>query len=96
MLRHLSRWLIVAGTTCALASAAWAHHSQSEFDFSSVVEVEVTSPVLTGGAHMPGFMSMWSIRKQSSQLEFRAAKPDDPDAQRVDAKVAAAGRSRQG
>jgi hypothetical protein len=40
MLRHLSRWLIVAGTTCALASAAWAHHSQSEFDFSSVVEVE--------------------------------------------------------
>jgi Family of unknown function (DUF6152) len=40
MLKLLSRWLIVAATTCALTSAAWAHHSQSEFDFKSVVEVE--------------------------------------------------------
>jgi hypothetical protein len=40
MLKHLSHRLIVVAITCALASAAWAHHSQSEFDFKSVVEVE--------------------------------------------------------
>lgn len=33
-------WLIAAAVTFAFASAAWAHHSQSEFDFKSVVEVE--------------------------------------------------------
>jgi hypothetical protein len=42
MLKHLSHWLIVSATTVALASAAWAHHSQSEFDFKSIVEVEGT------------------------------------------------------
>ena len=31
---------LVAGLVFAMASAAWAHHSQSEFDFNSVVEVE--------------------------------------------------------
>jgi hypothetical protein len=40
MLRHLPHWLIVAGISFALDSAAWAHHSQSEFDFKSMVEVE--------------------------------------------------------
>jgi hypothetical protein len=40
MLKHLSHRLVVAGIIFALASAAWAHHSQSEFDFKSVVEVE--------------------------------------------------------
>ena len=40
MLSFLSRCLIVVATTCAMTSAAWAHHSQSEFDFKSVVEVE--------------------------------------------------------
>jgi hypothetical protein len=34
-----SQWL-VAGLVFAMNSAAWAHHSQSEFDFKSVVEVE--------------------------------------------------------
>jgi hypothetical protein len=42
MLNRLSRWLFVAGASCAVASAAWAHHSQSEFDFKSIVEVEGT------------------------------------------------------
>jgi hypothetical protein len=40
MLRHKSCWLIVAGIGLVLASAAWAHHSESEFDFKSVVEVK--------------------------------------------------------
>lgn len=40
MPKHLSHWLIAAGISFALASAAWAHHSQSEFDFKSIVEVE--------------------------------------------------------
>jgi Family of unknown function (DUF6152) len=40
MLKHLSRRLIVGGIALAAASAAWAHHSQSEFNFKSVVEVE--------------------------------------------------------
>jgi hypothetical protein len=40
MPRFLSPWLVVAGMTFAVTSAAWAHHSQSEFDFNSVVEVE--------------------------------------------------------
>jgi hypothetical protein len=40
MLKHLSRRLIVGGIAFAAASAAWAHHSQSEFNFKSVVEVE--------------------------------------------------------
>jgi hypothetical protein len=40
MLKLLSCWCIVAGIGLAVASAAWAHHSQSEFDFKSVVEVE--------------------------------------------------------
>jgi hypothetical protein len=47
MLKSVSRWLPVAGlspalglTLClAVAPAAWAHHSQSEFDFKQVVEV---------------------------------------------------------
>jgi hypothetical protein len=40
MLKSLSRWSLVAGLTLAVTSVAWAHHSQSEFDFNSVVEVE--------------------------------------------------------
>ena len=39
MLR-ISRWLAVAALTLAPALSAWAHHSQSEFDFRSVVEVK--------------------------------------------------------
>ncbi len=40
MLKPLSRGLIVAAIALAAVSSAWAHHSQSEFDFKSVVEVE--------------------------------------------------------
>ena len=40
MLRELSHRLFVVAIASALASAAWAHHSQSEFDFKSMVEVE--------------------------------------------------------
>jgi hypothetical protein len=39
MRKHLSNRLIVAAITLAGVSVAWAHHSQSEFDFKSVVEV---------------------------------------------------------
>jgi hypothetical protein len=34
------RLLAIAGTSLVLVSAAWAHHSQSEFDFKLNVEVE--------------------------------------------------------
>ena len=40
MLKHRGRGLIAAALAVGLASAAMAHHSQSEFDFKSVVEVE--------------------------------------------------------
>jgi hypothetical protein len=40
ILKRLSQWLVTAAVTFALTSAAWAHHSQSEFDFKSIVEVE--------------------------------------------------------
>ena len=40
MLNHVLRLLTVAGIALALAPAAWAHHSQSEFDSKSIVEVE--------------------------------------------------------
>jgi hypothetical protein len=40
MPKRLPQRLILAAMTCAMTSAAWAHHSQSEFDFKSVVEVE--------------------------------------------------------
>jgi hypothetical protein len=40
MLHHWSHCLIVAGITFAVGSAAWAHHSEAEFDFKSVVEVQ--------------------------------------------------------
>jgi hypothetical protein len=40
MLKLLSHRFIVAAITLAAVSTAWAHHSQSEFDFKSVVEVE--------------------------------------------------------
>ena len=40
MLKRLPHWLLVAGITFASSAAAWAHHSQSEFDFKSIVEVE--------------------------------------------------------
>jgi len=40
MQKLLFHWSIVAGIGIALACAASAHHSQSEFDFKSVVEVE--------------------------------------------------------
>jgi hypothetical protein len=40
MLKRLSHWLGLTAVGFALASASWAHHSQSEFDFKSVVEVE--------------------------------------------------------
>jgi len=40
MLKLLSRWLVIASVGFAFAAAAWAHHSQSEFDFKSIVEVE--------------------------------------------------------
>lgn len=39
-MKYLSHWLIPSIVGCVLASAAWAHHSQSEFDFKSIVEVE--------------------------------------------------------
>ena len=39
MLKHLSSSLIIAGIGLACA-AAWAHHSESEFDFKQVVEVK--------------------------------------------------------
>lgn len=40
MLNLLSRLLMVAGITLALAPVGWAHHSQSEFDPKLVVQVE--------------------------------------------------------
>jgi hypothetical protein len=40
MKKVLFRWITVAGIGLAVASTSWAHHSQSEFDFKSVVEVE--------------------------------------------------------
>ena len=40
MLKLLSRSLVVTGIGFAFAAAAWAHHSQSEFDFKSMIEVE--------------------------------------------------------
>lgn len=40
MRKHLFHRLIVIALALVAASAAWAHHSQSEFDFKSVVEVE--------------------------------------------------------
>ncbi|HEX3837989.1 MAG TPA: DUF6152 family protein [Steroidobacteraceae bacterium] len=39
MLKKFPHSLMAAAASCALASAAWAHHSQSEFDFKSMVEV---------------------------------------------------------
>jgi hypothetical protein len=46
MLKHRGRGLIAAALAVGLASAAMAHHSQSEFDFKSVVEVEGNVTVL--------------------------------------------------
>lgn len=40
MQNRSSRRLTLAGLGVLLASAAWAHHSQSEFDFKLNVEVE--------------------------------------------------------
>jgi uncharacterized protein DUF6152 len=40
MLKLPSHRLIVATLALAAVSIAWAHHSQSEFDFKSIVEVE--------------------------------------------------------
>lgn len=40
MLNQGSRGLTVALVSLALAAAAWAHHSQSEFDSKLIVEVE--------------------------------------------------------
>src|ERR1700749_4837586 len=38
--RHsLACWTAIAGLSLSLAPAAWAHHSQVQFDFKSVVEV---------------------------------------------------------
>lgn len=39
MLKHVSNPLIIAGIGLVCA-AAWAHHSESEFDFKQVVEVK--------------------------------------------------------
>ncbi len=39
---RLPHWITIACLSCSLASAAWAHHSQAEFDFKSVVEVAGT------------------------------------------------------
>ncbi len=38
-MQKLARLLAVAGTGFMLATAAWAHHSQSEFDFKLNVDV---------------------------------------------------------
>ena len=40
MLKHRVSRVIVSTITLAAVSAAWAHHSQSEFNFKTVVEVE--------------------------------------------------------
>lgn len=40
MQKQFARLLAVAGTSLLMASAAWAHHSQSEFDFKLNVDVE--------------------------------------------------------
>jgi hypothetical protein len=37
-----ARWFTIGCLGLALASAAWAHHSQAEFDFRSAVEVDGT------------------------------------------------------
>ena len=42
MRSKLARWLTVAGAGFALAAAAQAHHSQSEFDLRSTVQIEGT------------------------------------------------------
>jgi hypothetical protein len=39
---HLTRWTAIAALSFSLTAAAWAHHSQVEFDFKSVVEVTGT------------------------------------------------------
>ena len=40
MLKHRISRVILSAITMAAVSAAWAHHSQSEFNFKEVVEVE--------------------------------------------------------
>jgi hypothetical protein len=42
MNRHLSRLSVCVGLCLSLVPAAWAHHSQSEYDLRSKVEVEGT------------------------------------------------------
>src|SRR5580658_644035 len=39
---YLSRSLTIACLSLALASAVWGHHSQAQFDFKTVVEVDGT------------------------------------------------------
>jgi hypothetical protein len=39
---HLSRAFTVACLSLALASTVWGHHSQAQFDFKAVVEVDGT------------------------------------------------------
>jgi hypothetical protein len=40
MRRRLATLLAAAGVTLVLVPTAWAHHSQSEFDFKQLVDVE--------------------------------------------------------
>jgi hypothetical protein len=40
MMNHLSRFAVSVSLCLALAPAAWAHHSQSEYDLRGKVEVE--------------------------------------------------------
>ena len=76
----------IAGFWLALVPAAWAHHSQSEYDLRSKVEVEGTvTKVEWRSPHAWIYVDVSDANGEKVKLELRAAEPGDFDAPGMDA-----------
>jgi hypothetical protein len=72
-LSHLSA---VVGLCCALAPAAWAHHSQSEYDLRSKVEVEGTvTKVEWRSPHVWVYVDVTDDKGQQVNWSFELPSP---------------------
>ncbi len=85
-MNRLSHVAAVVALCLTLVPAAWAHHSQSEYDLRSKVEVEGTvTKVEWRSPHAWIYVDVINDKGRHGELELRAAEPRDLDAPGMDA-----------
>lgn len=76
MRNRLKTLLAVAGASLVLAPTAWAHHSQSEFDFKQVVNVDgMVTRLDWRSPHARLYLDVVNARGETEHWDFELPSP---------------------